>query len=177
MHQVSAIPTKFRFTGMDFGFEKSYNAVLRLAVDDVNKFLYIYWEYYKNGMTDDKTAKELEAEGLNHEQIIADCEDPKAIAFYRQSGFRIRGCRKYPGSRLANTRKVKRFRRIICSPECKNTIKELRNLIYAKDKTTDELIYDEFNIDPHTFSAIWYALDTYEVADVKTQARNSRKGS
>lgn len=177
MQQVSGIPTKFRSVGMDFGFEKSYNAVLRVAVDDVNKYLYIYWEYYKNGMTDDKTAKELEAEGLNHEQIIADCEDPKAIAFYRQSGFRIRGCRKYPGSRLANTRKVKRFRRIICSPECKNTIKELKNLIYAKDKTTDELIYDEFNIDPHTFSAIWYALDTYEVADVKTQARNSRKGS
>ena len=177
MQQVSGIPTKFRFVGMDFGFEKSYNAVLRVAVDDVNKYLYIYWEYYKNGMTDDKTAKELEAEGLNHEQIIADCEDPKAIAFYRQSGFRIRGCRKYPGSRLANTRKVKRFRRIICSPECKNTIKELKNLIYAKDKTTDELIYDEFNIDPHTFSAIWYSLDTYEVADVKTQARNSRKGS
>lgn len=177
MQQVSGIPTRFRFVGMDFGFEKSYNAVLRVAVDDVNKYLYIYWEYYKNGMTDDKTAKELEAEGLNHEQIVADCEDPKAIAFYRQSGFRIRGCRKYPGSRLANTRKVKRFKRIICSPECKNTIKELKNLIYAKDKTTDELIYDEFNIDPHTFSAIWYALDTYEVADVKTQARNSRKGS
>lgn len=26
---------------------------------------------------------------------------------------------------------------------------------------------DEFNIDPHTLSAIWYGLDGYEVADVK----------
>lgn len=31
----------------------------------------------------------------------------------------------------------------------------------------DEIIEDEFNIDPHTLSAIWYALDDYEVADLK----------
>ena len=175
LRAVQSIPAKYRFTGMDFGFEESYNAVIRVAVDDKNKWLYIYYEYYKNHMTDDKTAKELQAEGLDKEQIIADCEDPKAIAFYRQSGFRMRGCYKYPGSRLANTRKVKRFHRIICSPNCPNTIRELSTLIYAKDKQ-DRMIYDEFNIDPHTFSAIWYALDTYEVADVKEIPRNSRKG-
>lgn len=177
MDAVRGIPRKFRFTGMDFGFEESYNAVVRVAVDDKNKYLYIYWEYYKNQMTDDKTAKELEALGLQDEQIVADCEDPKAIAFYRQNGFRIRGCHKFPGSRLANTRKIKRFRRIICSPNCKNAVRELSTLIYKKDARTDATIYDEFNIDPHTFSAIWYALDNYEVADVKYIPRNSRKGA
>ena len=30
-----------------------------------------------------------------------------------------------------------------------------------------ELIEDEFNIDPHTLSAIWYGLDDYEVSDLK----------
>ena len=176
LRAVQSVPAKFRFVGMDFGFEESYNAVIRLAVDDKNKFLYIYWEYYKNGMTDDKTAKELAAEGLDQEQIVADCEDPKAIAFYRQNGFRMRGCHKFLGSRLANTRKIKRFHKIICSPNCPNTIRELSTLIYAKDKQ-DRPIYDQFNIDPHTFSAIWYALDNYEVADVKEIPRNSRRGS
>ena len=176
MRAVTSIPKQFRFTGMDFGFETSYNAVIRVAVDDVNKWLYIYWEYYKNQMTDDKTSKELRAMGIDQEQVVADCEDPKAIAFYRQEGFRMRGCHKWPGSRLANTRKCKRFRRIICSPNCPNTIRELSTMIYAKDKN-ENLIYDEFNIDPHTFSAIWYALDTYEVADVKEIPRNSRKGA
>ena len=175
MEAVHTIPDKFRFIGMDFGFEESYNAVVRLAVDDLRKHLYIYWEYYKNGMTDDKTAKELQAEDLDKEQIIADSEDPKAIAFYRQSGFRIRGCHKFPGSRLANTRKIKRFHKIVCSPNCPNTIRELSTLIYAKDKQ-DRPIYDQFNIDPHTFSAIWYALDNYEVADIKQIPRNSRRG-
>lgn len=176
LREIQKIPDKFKFCGMDFGFEESYNAVVKVAVDDVRKILYIYYEYYKNHMTDDKTAKELLREGLDKVQIIADCEDPKAIAFYRQSGFRMRGCYKYPGSRLANTRKCKRFYKIICSPNCPNTIRELSTLIYAKDKQ-DNLIYDEFNIDPHTFSAIWYALDTYEVADVKYIPRNSRKGA
>lgn len=176
LREVQKIPDKFKFCGMDFGFEESYNAVVKVAVDDAHKILYIYYEYYKNHMTDDKTAKELLREGLDKVQIIADCEDPKAIAFYRQSGFRMRGCYKYPGSRLANTRKCKRFHKIICSPNCPNTIRELSTLIYAKDKQ-DNLIYDEFNIDPHTFSAIWYALDTYEVADVKYMPRNSRKGA
>lgn len=176
LEAIREIPSKFKFNGMDFGFEESYNAVMRIAVDDKRKWLYIYWEYYKNRMTDDKTSKELKQYGMDKEQIIADCEDPKAIAFYRQEGFRMRGCHKYAGSRLANTRKCKRFRRIICSPRCVNCIRELSTLIYAKDNQ-DRVIYDEFNIDPHTFSAIWYALDNYEVADIKYLPRNSRKGS
>ena len=176
LEAIREIPSKFKFNGMDFGFEESYNAVVRIAVDDKRKWLYIYWEYYKNRMTDDKTSKELKQYGMDKEQIIADCEDPKAIAFYRQEGFRMRGCHKYAGSRLANTRKCKRFRRIICSPRCTNCIRELSTLIYAKDNQ-DRVIYDEFNIDPHTFSAIWYALDNYEVADIKYIPRNSRKGS
>lgn len=175
MSKVASIPDKFKFNGMDFGFETSYNAVVRMAVDDQQKILYIYWEYYKNRMTDDKTAKELREFGLDKVQIVADCEDPKAIAFYRQNGFRMRGCHKFPGSRLANTRKIKRFHRIVCSPNCLNTIKELSTLIYSKDRQ-DRPIYDQFNIDPHTFSAIWYALDNYEVADIKQIPRNSRRG-
>lgn len=176
MRAVNGIPAAFKFTGFDFGFETSYNAVVRMAVDDREKVLYIYWEYYKNHMTDDQTAAELEELGLQGEQIIADNEDPKAIQYYRQMGFHIRPCHKWAGSRLANTRKVKRFRKIICSPDCINTIRELSTLTYAKDQK-DNLVFDEFNIDPHTFSAIWYGLDNYTVADVKDELRNSRKGA
>lgn len=177
MKIVQGIPQGFRFKGMDFGFETSYNAVISMAVDDVNKDLYIYQEYYKNHMTDVETADELDEQGYKDgTMIIADSEDPKAIKFYQQSGFRMRGCKKYAGSRLANTRKVKRFRHIYCSDACKNTIRELATLTYLKDGK-DKLIYDQFNIDPHTFSAIWYGLDNYHVADVKTITRNSRKGT
>lgn len=164
-----------KFCGMDFGFVTSYNAIVKVAVDDKNKDLYIYEEYYKNQMTDDKTAAELKKLGYDKVPIVADSAEPKTITYYQQSGFDMRRCKKGIGSRLENTKKVKRFRRIVCSPACKNCIRELKDLTYKKDKQ-DNLIYDEFNIDPHTFSAIWYALDTYTVADIKYKKRNNKRG-
>lgn len=35
--KVAGIPDKFKFNGMDFGFETSYNALVRMAVDDEKK--------------------------------------------------------------------------------------------------------------------------------------------
>lgn len=175
MSVVNDIPRRFHFRGFDFGFEESYNALVWLAVDDKNKYLYIFDEYYKNHMTDDRTAEELKDfyPLLLNEMIIADSAEPKAIQFYRQEGFQMRGARK--ATRVEQVRKMKRFKKIICSPNCENVIAELKGLTYARDKN-GEAIYDEFNIDPHTFSAMWYALDNYTVADVKEVTTNSRKG-
>lgn len=179
LETVSLIPPEFHFIGFDFGFETSYNAIVKMAVDDKNKILYIYDEYYRNNMTDDQTVAALDVwdPKLRKKRMVADNEDPKAIRFYQQSGFIIRGCRnKYAGSRLSSVRKIKRFRKIICASRCRNVIRELRTLTYDKDKRSGKLVYDRFNIDPHTFSAIWYGLDTYDVADIKHQGRNPRKG-
>ena len=179
MRDVRGIPKRWHRVGMDFGFETSYNAIVWMAIDDKDKILYIYKEYYKNKMTDDKTAEDLKTDpkyaGILQEEIIADCEDPKAIQFYCQEGFNMRKCRKFAGSRLANTKKVKRFKKIVCSSECINTNRECSTLTYFK-KPDGTLVLDEFNIDPHTFSAIWYGLDGYTVANVKEKKTNSRKG-
>ena len=179
---VVGIEEKYHKIGMDFGFETSYNAVVKVAIDHQKKWLYIYKEYYKNHMTDDKTAVDLVEWDANikNELIKADCAEPKAIQYYKQEGFKMRGCKKLAdkkteGSRIANTKKCKRFKRIICSSDCKNTIKELKDLTYKK-KNDGTLDYGHFDIDPHTFSAIWYALDDYTVADTKKRIQNSRKG-
>lgn len=163
---VNRIPNRMKRVGFDFGFETSYNALLRVAMDHDNKYLYIYWEYYKNKMTDDKTAVELAEFRDSRELIYADSAEPKTIRYFQQQGFRIKGAKKFQGSRLQNTKKVKRFKKIICSDECKHVIEELSELTYKVDKD-GVIIEDEFNIDPHTFSAIWYALDGYEVSDMK----------
>lgn len=176
-----------QYFGFDFGFEESYNAVISMSVDIKKGILYIWDEIYMNHITDDKFAtidemlslkdrlNEYKAQGYN-KMIIADNEDPKAITYYRQNGYQIRACRnKFAGSRLSNTRKIKRFKKIICSPKCKNTIRELKDLTYLK-KPNGDTVYDEFNIDPHSFSAIWYALDTVTVADAKQKNYNSKAG-
>ena len=184
---IEELGPESQYFGFDFGFEESFNAVVSMAVDTKKSYLYIFDEIYINHVTDDKMATLEEmltlkdkldaynAQGYN-KVIVADNEDPKAISYYRQSGYPIRACRnKFRGSRLSNTRKIKRFRKIFISPKCKNTIRELRDLVYKKD-SKGNVIYDEFNIDPHTFSAIWYALDTVTVADVKEKDFNSKRG-
>lgn len=174
MRNIIRIKNPIKRVGMDFGFVESYNAVLRLAVDPVKQYLYIYWEYYKNGMTDDETADELEEFVETQERIIADSAEPKTIKYYSKRGFNIKGAHKYQGSRLQNTKKVKRFKKIICSDACPNTIRELKHLVYKKDKN-GKIIQDEFTIDPHTFSAIWYGLDDYDVVDLKEEAQGRAK--
>ena len=177
-----------QYFGFDFGFEESYNAVISMSVDIKNSILYIWDEIYMNHITDDKfsTIDEMldlkerlngyKAQGHSN-VLVADNEDPKAITYYRQNGYQIRACRnKFAGSRLSNTRKIKRFKQIICSPKCKNVIRELKDLTYLK-KPNGDTVYDQFNIDPHSFSAIWYALDTVTVADIKSKVFNSKGGS
>lgn len=184
---INQLGPENQYFGFDFGFEESYNAVLSMAVDTKKGILYIFDEVYINHVTDDIMASQPEMEKLRdrilryNEQgynkiIVADNEDPKAISYYRQCGYPIRACRnKFKGSRLSNTRKIKRFRKIVISPKCENTIRELRDLTYKKD-VKGNVIYDQFNIDPHTFSAIWYALDTVTVADVKEKRFYSKRG-
>lgn len=168
LDNMKKINNEVRRVGMDFGFEESYNAVVRMCIDDDKKDLYVYWCYYKNKMTDDRTAIELEEFKSTRELIRADSAEPKTITYYQQEGFRMIGAKKPPGSRLQNTKKVKRFRHIYISEECQPVIDELEELVYAVNKD-GEIIEDEFNIDPHTFSAIWYGLDGYEVADIKSR--------
>ena len=168
LQSIGNIKNPIKRVGMDFGFETSYNAIVRMCIDDDKKILYIYWEYYKNHMTDDRTAIEIAEFKKTQEIIYSDCAEPKTIKYYNQQGFNMKKAKKFQGSRLQNTKKVKRFKKIICSDNCTNTIEELKDLTYAVDKN-GEIIEDEFNIDPHTFSAIWYGLDGYEVADIKEQ--------
>lgn len=176
------------YFGMDFGFEESYNALLCMTVDPKLRKLYIWDEVYVNHMVDPDFIKLPEVQKIKRRVdkcydagytkfIVADNAEPKTIQYYKQMGFRMRPCRnKFIGSRLENTRKVKRFSQIIVMPNCKNTIRELKDLTYAKAPNGD-LVYDKFNIDPHTFSAIWYALDSVTVADLKDKVYYSKRGN
>lgn len=187
LQEVKRLGGENMYFGFDFGFEDSYNAVISCSVDNEKGYLFIWDEIYMNGVTDNifaelpemqylkKRVEDLNNAGIN-KMIIADNADPKAISYYRQVGFRIRGCRnKFVGSRLSNTRKIKRFKKIYISPKCVNTIRELKDLTYAKDRKGDT-IFDKFNIDPHTFSALWYALDTVTVANLKDKEYYSKIG-
>ena len=172
---VNSIPAQFHFFGLDFGFEESYNALISCCVDDVKKILYIYDEIYVNHLTDKQFADRIDVHKVAararrcNKPICADSAEPKAIQFYRQSGFNMYGCKKYIGSRLQNTKKIKRFNKIVCSPKCKNAIRELKYLTYAKD-SKGNAIYDEFNIDAHTFNSTT-KLGVYKTMEKREKLR------
>lgn len=162
--KMKKIANPIEKNGMDFGFVTSYNAVVRMMIDHDNKILYLYDEYFSRDKTDPEIAQDIDK--WKDILIKADCAEPKAIRYYKQQGFRMKPCKKFKGSRAVYTKKVKRFKHIICSDHCQHIIEELQELTFAVDKD-GEIKEDEFNIDPHTLSAIWYGLDDYEVSDLK----------
>lgn len=166
MELIRKIRSPLKRSGMDFGFVESYNALLRLVVDREEKILYIYWEYYSRNKDDTEIEEDIQEFKQTQETIKADCAEPKTIRYFQKQGFRMRACRKFQGSRAAYTKKIKRFKKIVCLDNCVNTIDELKDLTFLVDKDGNT-IEDEFNRDPHTLSAIWYALDDYEVQDLK----------
>ena len=175
MKCVAEIPRRYKYAGMDFGFVTSYNACVRVAVDDEKKYLYIYWEWYERGLTDDEIVLRLTEFIESRELIRCDSAEPKTIRYLQKNGINAIGCKKFAGSHLYNIRKMKRFRKIICSAECVNCIKELADLTFAKDKDGN-VLEEEFEIDSHTFDAIAYGIETYEVADMKYRLKKADLG-
>lgn len=173
MEAIRMMPKPLFKNGMDFGFVESFNTVLRMCVDRQKEWLYIYWEYYKRGITDDEFAKDLEEAGLKKELTKADNAEPKTIRYLQKKGFRITACHKL--TRLENTKKMKRFKKIIVSTDCPNAIRELKNLTFKVDPKSGKLIEDEFNIDSHCFSAMWYGLDDYDVTNLKGYSAKKRR--
>lgn len=181
---VNAIPQIRHFTGVDWGYETSYNAVVQFAVDQEKRIMYIYNEIYQNHVTDDVFAEHpkmkkikakheaLERQGIRFNWMKGDSSEPKAIRYYQNQGYYIRACnnrgvqKNKAGSRLENTKKVKRCYKIICSPACPNVIRELEPLAYKED-SKGVIHFDQFETDPHTLSAIWYGWDNYEMSDFK----------
>lgn len=166
MDVIGKIPPRLHRVGLDLGFVTSYNSLVRVAIDEENKYLYIYDEYYTKGLTDDIIASDLLGMGLDDETIFVDCSEPKTISYLRLRGLNALPCKKFAGSVLSNIKKIKRFKKIYCSSKCRNVIKELRNLTYKVNRQGN-VVENEFNIDSHTFDAIAYSLDGYEVANVK----------
>lgn len=165
--EIKRIPRNLHKRGGDFGFITSYNAFVKVAIDEKEKALYIYDVYYKRGITDDVLVQDLKEHGFADGKLVTcDVAEQKTIKYLNLNNIIATGCKKFPGSVLANIKKIKRFKKIYCSSKCKPVIKELKNLTYKKDRKGN-IIESEFTIDAHTFDAIAYALDGYEVADVK----------
>lgn len=147
-------------TGCDFGFSNDPTSVILSLVDEKTKTLYICDEIYKKGMLNTDIAREVKEKGWHKNIIVADCANPKDITDLRRMGLdRIRKCRKGKDSILHGINKLQEYK-IIVHKKCENTILELDNYTWEKNKQTGEYInvpIDDFN---HAVDALRYSIQS-----------------
>lgn len=175
--QVARLGIEWHIAGMDFGFEVSYTAVIRAAIDYDNNILYVYDEFYNKGMTNAQILQEDFLYDIAEEGIIifADYAEPKTIQEFKMNGILMKKADKMVGNVLGRIGKLQSFNEIVIADRCLNTYRELKNLKYKKDENGVAIIGDKkkmFNFDPHTKDALDYALSRYKQRDLKSRYRN-----
>lgn len=142
--------------GLDFGFVNDPTAYIGVAANQVAYKLYVYDEFYGIGMTNSQIERALKERDLQNEIIEADSAEQRTINELRLLGVNgVRPCKKGAGSVIEGIQKLQDFE-IIVHPRCENTIIELNNYVFEKNKAGRIINQpiDDFN---HLMDALRYA--------------------
>lgn len=149
--------------GLDFGYINDPSAFIAVLVNEKDKKLYIFDEFYKKGLLNDAIAQLIKDKGYSKEIITADSAEQKSIEEIKREGItRIKPARKGKDSILNGIQFIQQYQ-IIVHPACVNVIDELKNYTWKKDKSTGEYIneaVDKFN---HLLDAFRYAVEILQI--------------
>ncbi len=154
--------------GMDFGFVNDASTLIASILDEENKIIYIFDEFYQKGCTNDVLAKMIIDKGYLKSTIIADCAEPKSIQEIKSIGVRkIKASKKGKDSIIHGIDRLLEYK-LIVHPRCIETIVELQNYSWKKDKSTGEYMntpIDDYN---HCLDALRYSLQCKFNKKIKT---------
>lgn len=154
--EVKHLPSYF---GLDFGYINDPSALIHVKIDTKNKKLYIVDEYVKTGMLNDEIANVIRQLGYAKERITADSAEKKSIAEIKRKGIeRIKPAMKGADSIMSGIQFLSQFD-IIVDERCYNTIEELNNYTWKKDKNTDEYYNEPVDTYNHSIDALRYAAE------------------
>ena len=138
--------------GQDYGFSIDPDTLIKVAVDNRSKIIYIDEKYYNN--------KQLSSDGLYQlnstlidrpdDLIVADSAEPRLIADLKDKGLNIEPCEKGAGSVSAGITTMLNYK-LVVTPESFNVMKELKN--YAWNDKKAGIPIDNHN---HAIDAIRY---------------------
>lgn len=117
---------------LDFGFTDP-NAFVCELIDNKNKIIYIFDEWYAQGVTNQIIAKQIKAMGYGSERIVCDSAEPKSIAELQEAGIKAEPSRKGRDSVNHGIQQIQNYK-IIVHPKCKEFWREIQNYCWAKDK-------------------------------------------
>jgi phage terminase large subunit len=147
--------------GQDFGV-KDKDAVVKVAVDNVNKIIYVDEILYKSGMSTDQLYNEIKDE-VGKSLIVADSAGARTIIDLLKKGLNIKAVSK---NKVIDDIKLIQGYKIIITERSTNLANELRKYIWLDKK--GEVPIDEFN---HLLDAMRYIVQTLLYSRKKTKMR------
>ena len=143
----NSIPYGF---GLDFGFHPDPDSLVKVAVDQGARKIYLKECFYLTGQVINDLKESIRFNVKPHELIIADSAEPRLREEVKRAGFNIKKAEKPDGSVIAGIRLIQDYELII-DENSANLAKELNNYIW-NDKQAGIPI-DTFN---HLLDAMRY---------------------
>ena len=158
-YEWDGTPTYTPRFGMDFGFSIDPTTMVACLTSERLKEIWIFDEMYRRRMTNADIVRAMREKELHKQKIVADSEDPRTINELQLLGLnRITGARKGPDSVRAGIQKLQDYK-IYVHPTCENTIMELSNYCWKKDKFDNPLPVPAPDGYDHILDALRYACE------------------
>ncbi len=142
--------------GQDFGFNHA-NAILTVGVKDGEFF--ICDEIYVHEMSTDHIIEIADRKGLSkYLTMYCDSAEPDRIQMWQNAGYHAVPVVKEPGSVQAQIDYLKQ-RKIHIHPDCVNTIKEIQQWSWRKDKKTGLYLDEPVAYMDDAMAALRYAAE------------------
>lgn len=140
--------------GLDFGFNPDPCGLVRVAVDQKNKKLYLEEKAYLTDLSTDAIEKLLRNRNPENKMIIADSSGKITIHDLRQKGINITKASKPPGSIETGIKSMMNYELIVCG-NSPNLRTELNNYTWNDKKSGVPI--DKYNhlIDPTRYALKW----------------------
>lgn len=132
VNEIRKIPDIKSAFNLDFGFTDP-NAFVCEMVDNTNKRIYIFDEWYKTGVTNRVIAQQIKNMGYGNQRIVCDCAEPKSIAELQDEGILAEPSRKGKDSVNHGIQLIQNYE-IIVHPRCVEFYKEISNYCWATDR-------------------------------------------
>lgn len=145
--------------GLDFGYTNDPSAFFVGFIDEENKKLYVWDEFYEKGLSNKAINEKIVSMGYGKERITGDSAEPKSIDELKGYGLRVKGAKKGKDSVINGIQWIQDLE-IIVHPRCVNFIREISNYTWDTDKFGKKINVpiDDFN---HLMDAMRYALEDF----------------
>lgn len=148
--------------GMDFGFTQDPTTLICVAVDLINKELWLYNEHYQKAMLTDHIVKMIRDKNMHKSYIAGDSAEKRLIAEIKSKGVSgIVPSIKGKGSIMQGIQFMQGFK-IHIHPSCEHTIEEFNTYTFKQDKEGNWL-NEPIDKNNHVIDAIRYALEKYHI--------------